>query len=405
MNRIEKIKYEAERISSYITEVRRSLHMCPEPGMEEWETSEFIKKELEKNKIKTQSMCGSGIAAVISGKYPGKTLLYRADMDALPIQEETKLSYASRNPGQMHACGHDIHMACAVGTAILVNRMKNELHGNLKIMFQPCEEKQPGGAEGMLAEGILDDPVVDAACAIHVCPDYVSGTFGVSEGIVTSSPSWFEVYVLGRGGHASEPEKCIHPMDAAVEIYTKFQKFAREYQGEDKTVICTTILQGGNAQNIIPDTCRLAGTVRTYSDRDTRVIKNKLEEICRETENSTEAKCRISYRTSMNPIYNSSELAALMRGTISEVHGTSAFPKEPVLFRGGEDFAFIADRVPALLMFAGCARRDEKKSFPLHNARFCPDENMIVPTIEVMTEFVFRYLDDARVERSESNGD
>ncbi len=392
MNHTERIKFEAESLSEYVTTVRRSLHMCPEPGMEEWNTSNLIKAELEKNGIKTQSMCETGITALISGRYPGKTLMYRADMDALPIEEETKLSYSSKNPGQMHACGHDIHMACAVGTAILVNRMKDELHGNLKLMFQPCEEKQPGGAEKMLKEGILDNPRVDAACAIHVCPDYPAGTFSVNEGMATASPSWFEVHVSGKGGHASEPEKCIHPLDAAVQIYTEIQKLARKYHGAEKTVVCTTILHGGNTQNIIPDTCELAGTVRTYSDRDTDTIKNKLEEICRDAEKTTGAVCKISYRTSMNPVYNSLKLTAVMRESVSEMRGIDGFPKKSVFFRGGEDFAHVSDRIPALLMLAGCAGQNGAGNYPLHNARFCPDEGMIIPTIEVMTEFVFRYL-------------
>ena len=244
----------------------------------------------------------------------------------------------------------------------------------------------------MIEAGILEHPKVDAAFALHVLPDFFAGHYLADIGAVTAAPSWFEIEVEGRGGHASEPEKCINPMDSASRIYLEIQKLHHHYaKAANKTVVCPTMFHSGNAQNIIPDLCTISGTVRTFSEDDISKIHQDLKVICSQEEEGSGARCTLHFRTSMNSVVNHPEMTRLMRETIQSMYGDSALEKRPFYFTGGEDYAFISDLVPSVFLFVG-AGRIEKENYPLHNSKFCPDEGMIAPTINLLSHFVQKYL-------------
>lgn len=386
-------KVDQEEDWEHLLQVRRELHQNAELGLKEYKTSQIIMRELDRLGIPSERIYGTGVTAVIKGAHEGRTLLYRADMDALPIAEGTGLPFASKNPKVMHACGHDIHMICALGVAEMITRLKENMHGNLKLVFQPCEENIPGGAKQMIEEGILDWPKVDGAFAIHVLPDIPAGHYLAETGEVTAAPSWFEIEVIGRGGHASEPEKCINPLDSVSRIYQKIKELQVSYAGTSKkAVISPTMLHGGNAQNIIPDNCTLAGTVRTFCREDIEKIKVHLKKVCEMEEKTGDVKCTLHFRTSMNSVVNHPDMTRRMRNTICSMYGSSALEKREFCFMGGEDYAFISDRVPSVFLFAGSGNEDGGEAYPLHNSRFCPNERMIRPTVNLLCQFVWGYL-------------
>ena len=382
-----------EYIKSIIKEVvdlRRELHRYPELGLEEYKTSEIIEAELRKLGMHIEKMCHTGIVGTIKGKYEGPVLLYRADMDGLPIKEETGLSFASQNEGAMHACGHDLHMACALGTARVLDHFRDRLHGSVKFMFQPCEERQPGGAKQMIEAGVLERPWVDAAIGMHVTPDIETGRFFVASGGVTSSPSWFEIAITGRGGHASYPEQCIDPLKVGHYIYEKISTLEATYR-ERQAVISVTMFHGGETQNVISETCQMAGTVRTFSENQTETIRAALVDVCRKAEENSGARVEIAFRTSMNSVYNQSDMAERMRRVIDRELGTDALETKPWVFMGGEDFAEISDRVPSFFLFSGVGDKRKSMRFPLHSSKFYADENMMESAIRVISWFLLTF--------------
>lgn len=386
-----------ERVEAYIksiikevVDLRREFHQYPELGLEEYKTSERVESELRKIGLNTEKMHHTGIVATIKGKYEGPVLLYRTDMDGLPIKEETGLSFASRNEGVMHACGHDLHMACAVGTARVIHHFRDRLHGSVRFMFQPCEERQPGGAKQMIEAGVLENPQVDAAIGMHVTPDVEAGHFFALSGGVTSSPSWFEITITGKGGHASCPEQCIDPIKAGHYIYGKISRLGEIYR-KKRAVISVTMFHGGEVQNVIPETCQMAGTVRTFSSDKTEMIRTDLMDVCAEAERFFGVKVDISFRTSMNSVYNHPDMAERMKRIICRELGSDALETDPWVFMGGEDFAEISDRVPAFFLFSGVGGKENSPKFPLHNPRFYADENMLEPAIRVISRFLLTF--------------
>ncbi|WP_442878314.1 M20 metallopeptidase family protein, partial [Cetobacterium sp.] len=261
-------------------EIRRELHQNPEIGFHEFKTAALIKKELDKLGIPYKGeVAKTGVVGLIEGKYPGKTVLLRADMDALPIHEETDCEYKSKIPGMMHACGHDGHVAGLLGAAMILNELKDEISGNIKLVFQPAEEG-PGGAKPMIEEGILENPKVDAAFGCHLWPSYPSGKIIFKEQEMMAHPTAFEIEIQGVGGHGSLPEKTVDPIIVGCQAVINFQNIiSRNISTLTPAVLSCCSIKSGEAGNVIPDTLTIKGTIRTFDENLTAEILERMDQI------------------------------------------------------------------------------------------------------------------------------
>ncbi|MBI3723857.1 amidohydrolase, partial [bacterium] len=267
------LSHETRASAGELTRIRRAIHRRPERGFEEKETAKLIRSKLAGWGIEHRPLCGTGTVALVRGARKGPTLLLRADMDALPLTELNRVPYASEIPGVMHACGHDGHVAMALGAARLLAKRRASLKGNVKIMFQPAEEG-PGGAEPMLEAGLLEKPTVDAAFAIHLWNDLPVGKVGVRAGAVFASQDEFRLRVLGKGGHGAAPHQTTDPIAIAAQIVTACQTIVSRRVDPVKTAVVTFgKIEGGTRHNIIPDSVYLEGTVRSIE----RGVRRQLE--------------------------------------------------------------------------------------------------------------------------------
>jgi len=278
MSTIENIKQLAHQYFDDVISFRRHLHQHPELSFQEFKTSEYVCSILDKHHITyTKGIVETGIVAIIEGKNPSKkTILLRADLDALPIEEQNKVEYKSQNTGVMHACGHDVHTASVLGTAIILNQLKNEFEGTVKIMFQPGEEVLPGGSSLMIKEGVLQNPKVDVAIAQHVFPSMEVGKVGFREGMYMASTDELHITITGKGGHAAMAGDYNNPLVVAAHIITEIEKqfpftidnegVARNTQNNIPTVIAFGKIEGKGATNVIPESVYLAGTFRTMDE-------------------------------------------------------------------------------------------------------------------------------------------
>ncbi|MCL2558702.1 MAG: amidohydrolase, partial [Treponema sp.] len=250
----EKIKALVEKHHGEATKIRQAIHMNPELGFEEHETAKLIAQTLEKHGIKARTgVAKTGVVGLIEGARPGKTVLLRADMDALAMTEEADVPYKSRKPGVMHACGHDGHVAGLLLCAMALNEMKGEMRGNVKLMFQPAEEMKGGGALPMIEEGVLEYPKVDAAFGCHLWGDGIEGQVRVRSGPTMASPDEFHIKIIGKGGHGASPHKAVDPVPLAAQVIMAFQTLAsRRVDPLEPVVISICAVRGGTVHNIIP---------------------------------------------------------------------------------------------------------------------------------------------------------
>ncbi|WP_314327851.1 M20 family metallopeptidase, partial [Fusobacterium pseudoperiodonticum] len=276
----EKIKKLSEKYLERVMELRRELHKYPELGFDLFKTAEIVKKELDRIGIPYKSeIAKTGIVATIKGGKPGKTVLLRADMDALPITEESRCGFKSTHEGKMHACGHDGHTAGLLGVGMILNELKDELSGNIKLLFQPAEE-EPGGAKPMIDEGVLENPKVDAAFGCHIWPSIKAGHVAIKDGAMMSHPTTFEIIFQGKGGHASQPEKTVDTVMVACQTVVNFQNIiSRNISTLRPAVLSCCSIHAGEAHNIIPDKLVLKGTIRTFDEGITDQIVDRMDEI------------------------------------------------------------------------------------------------------------------------------
>jgi len=265
---MDNIKEAVASITDEIIAIRRDIHAHPELGFEEHRTAGLVEKYLQNQGIKTERVAGTGVVGMIEGGSSGPVLMLRADLDALPVEEANDVSYCSTSPGVMHACGHDAHTAILLGAAKILNEMKDQLPGSIKLIFQPNEEN--AGALHMIEEGVLDNPPVDAVMGLHLWTPLPSGKLGICEGAVMGGLDIFKILVRGVGGHTGYPEAAVDPIIAAADIVQSAQRIqTREISLSKPTVIMFGMINGGTKANIIPDTVTLEGSIRTlYADSD-----------------------------------------------------------------------------------------------------------------------------------------
>lgn len=377
---------EAKSLQSELAEIRREIHRNPETGFDIPKTKAFVKKKLEEMGYSPVEMGKAGIVALAGGKTPGKTLLLRADMDALNMDEQADVDYRSTVPGKMHGCGHDMHTAMLLGAAKLLKAHESEICGTVKLEFQPAEEIFQGSPD-MLAAGLLEDPKVDAAMMIHVTAGMPlpSGTFMVAGGGISStSCEQYHITVKGKGGHGSTPHEAIDPITAAAHMHIALQEInSRELEGNQFGIFTTGRFEAGKASNVIPDTAEMWGTIRT-TDPDNAVgklIKTRMEQICGGIAAAFRCEVKTEFYDFCPCMVIDPALAADTLGYMKSLFGESAIDLSVVsggkAGGGSEDFAFVSHHVPTVSMFLTAGSSKDGYTFGQHHPQVRFDDSVL----------------------------
>lgn len=389
-----------------LTALRRDFHMHPELGFQEFRTAEVVEEYLQGIGLETGRAAGTGVVAVLEGQDPdGPVLLLRADMDALPITEEQSCSYKSRNPGVMHACGHDAHLAMLLVVAKLLTGMRNRIKGKIKFVFQPNEEI--AGAEKMIEEGVLKNPKVDAAMGMHIWTPLPSGTFGIKVGAVTSSMEVFTVTIHGRGGHTGYPESAVDPILAAAAVVQGIQQVqTRRISAMKPTIIMFGKIQGGSKSNIIPDEVVLEGTIRylySVAPEDPEHPLRWFTDTVNSISNAHGCSCTVDSYHENDAVVNDAVMARLAGRAAAETAGSSRVTEHATM--ACEDFAAFAARVPSVFTFLGTASETAGSTYPHHNPRFAIDEETLPAGVEFLLRSALHYFsDEAEAETGTGTG-
>lgn len=335
----------------------------------------------------------TGVVALIKGGKPGKTVLLRADMDALPINEETECEYKSLVPGVMHACGHDGHVAGLLGAAMILNELKENISGNIKLVFQPAEEG-PGGAKPMIDEGILENPKVDAAYACHLWPNYPAGKILFKDGNLMAHPTGFDIEINGIGGHGSTPEKTVDPVIIGCQAIINFQNIiSRNISAMQPAVLSCCSIKAGEAGNVIPDKLSIKGTIRTFDENLTTDILNKMNSILEGLCNAYGASYNFTIERMYPTLKNDSNLFTSTKSSLVNVVGENnvILMSEPLM--GSEDFSYISNKVPSNFFFIGIKESQEEIETLLHHPRLKWDDKHLEVSSRALAQVAYDYLE------------
>lgn len=388
-----KIRSEVAGLTGEVIALRRTFHRYPELGFQEYRTSEIIADYLEECGLAVRRIAKTGVVGLLFGKMPGRTLLLRADMDALPITEQNEVDYRSLNEGVMHACGHDGHMAMLLAAAKILAGYKDRLNGNIKFVFQPNEEI--AGARTMIEEGVLDDPRVDAALAAHLWTPIKTGAFGIASGAVMAAHDNFKLVITGKGGHTSSPQCAVDPIIAAAGIIQTVQTVqTREIDALTPNQVIFGRIQGGTAPNIIPGAVELEGSLRWLCKDDPDSGENLRQRFERIVGGLCEA-----YRTGYSLEFIPSNPALVNDAAMAELvaraaEKTAVCPDSIVdsVCMAGEDFAEFALEAPAALYFIGTGNREKQTDWPHHHPRFNIDEDSLAYGVEMHLRTALLFL-------------
>jgi amidohydrolase len=374
--------------------IRRDLHQHPELGYQEVRTSARVAEILKSLGLEVKTgVSKTGVVGLLQGEHPGKTILLRADMDALPVQEENETPYASQNSGVMHACGHDGHTSMLLMAAKVLAQRRGRLRGNVKFMFQPAEEG-PGGAKPMIEAGVLKDPTVEAALGIHLWNDLLLGQIGVQSGPIMASTDQLEIIIRGKGGHGAKPQAAVDPIVAAAHVITALQTLiSRERDPLKAVVLSIGAIQGGEAFNVIPSEVKLLGTVRTLSEDLFEAMPGRIERVVQGATAALGAKGEVRYTRLYPSTVNDVGMAGLVEGVATELVGEERIVRHPATM-GGEDMSFFLNEVPGCYFFIGSSNPDRSLDYPHHHPRFDFDEAALGVGIEMLTRTVETYLNE-----------
>ncbi len=363
---------------------RRRLHQEPELGFREQVTARLITDELTAWGVPHQAgIAETGVVATITGERPGPVLAIRADMDALPIQEENEVSYRSRRDGRMHACGHDGHVAIALGTAYYLAHHRQELAGTVKIIFQPAEEG-PGGAQPMIEAGVLTNPPVEAIIGLHLWNNLPLGTVGVRPGALMAAVETFACEVLGQGGHGAMPHQTVDSVLVGADIVRALQSIvSRNLDPLKAGVVTVGEFHSGTALNIIADTAFLRGTVRYFDPSLHNFFQPRLEQTIAGVCAAHGAKFVLDYQRVYPPLVNDPWITDLVHSVATEVLEVPARLTSDCQTMGGEDMAFFLEAVPGCYFFLGAANPDQGLAYPHHHPRFDFDERALGLGVEM----------------------
>ena len=366
---------EAQELIPALETIFCTLHEHPELGNEETQTSSLIRRRLEDLGIEYAVMAGTGTAAIIRGGRPGRTIGFRADIDALPITEETGLPYASQTPGVMHACGHDGHAAVLLSAARLLAGMRDELRGEARFIFQHAEEVPPGGAAEMVQAGVVDG--VEEVYGLHFTSSLPTGRFGVRSGVLTSATDRFDITVKGKGGHSAIPQECVDPVVIGAQIVLALQGIiSRRLDPSQVAVLSICQVSGGSAYNIIPHTIQLTGSVRTFDKTVRENVRLWIEETARGIAQAQKGDIDFGYSYGYGCVVNDPALTEAAAAVIRETFGPQAVvpigPQMP-----GEDFCHFLEKCPGFFVEVGAASPEKGITAPHHNPLYQLDEDAL----------------------------
>ena len=383
---------EPEQLSRLLVRVRRHLHRNPELGLHEFKTSRFIREVLETHGLTVVGpLAETGLYTDIVGHHHGPTVAYRADIDALPIQDQKRVAYKSINKGIAHLCGHDAHTAMAIGVAVYLDHHRDQIHGTVRVFFQPNEEGIPSGAPLMVRDGVLEG--VDAVFASHVDPTVEAGRFGLMNGAVTASADRFRVRVVaGSTGHSARPHQATDPIWIATQIISDMYKMLGRISDPRKpAVIAICRMHAGEAYNVIPDEAEFGGTFRCTANEDREVFKGRIEQTAKYVGEGHGARVEVDFDLGSPPVVNDSNLVSVLREIILEEHGPEAVYDIPVPSMGAEDFAHYLEHVPGMLIRIGtCSSPDT--AYVLHDSRFDIEEDVLAPASMTISKALIRVL-------------
>jgi amidohydrolase len=379
----------AQRIEPALIEIRRDIHAHPELGFEEVRTAGVVARELDRLGIAHRTGIGkTGVVGLIEGGRPGPVLAIRADMDALPIQETSGLAFASTRSGLMHACGHDIHTTTLLGVAAVLKDLAPQLAGTVKLVFQPAEEGL-GGMRAMIDDGVMDGPKVDLALGFHNHPDMPVGTFGYVHGACLAASDRFDIVVRGKSGHAAYPHTAVDPLVAAAMLVAQLQTVvSREVKPTQPAVVTVGAIHGGTTYNIIPDTCLIKGTVRTLHPEARDAAEAGIKRLAGGMLESMRVACDVDYRRGVPPLRNDESVLGPTVAAVRRQFGEVIGEFEPSL--GGEDFALMADLVPAFQLRVGSSQPG--RADRLHNSAYQPDERCIGFGVQALSRAALELL-------------
>ncbi|WP_299485230.1 M20 family metallopeptidase [Acaryochloris sp. IP29b_bin.137] len=371
---------------------RRHLHQYPELGFKEHLTAKFVAQRLTEWGIAHQTgIAETGIVATIAGEQPGPVLAIRADMDALPIQEENPVSYRSRHDGIMHACGHDGHTAIALGTARYLSQHRQDFAGTVKLIFQPAEES-PGGAKPMIEAGVLKNPEVDAIIGLHLWNNLPLGTVGVKSGPLMAAVDLFECKIQGKGGHGAMPHQTTDAVVISAQVVNALQTIvARHVNPLDSAVVTVGQLHAGTASNVIADSSFMSGTVRYFDPDLAHRIEPRMQDILTGVCQSWGATYDLNYWRLYPPVINDAAIADLIRSVSTDVMETPAGVVPNCQTMGGEDMSFFLQAVPGCYFFLGSANTERGLAYPHHHPQFDFDETALAMGVEIFVRCVERF--------------
>ena len=389
------INKKVEEIKGKLIKFRREIHSSPELGGCEKNTAAFISGILEDNDIELiRGVAGHGVVGLLRGSGE-KTIALRADMDALPMQDKKETEYSSRVSGVMHACGHDVHTAILIGSAIVLGSMRDRLKGNIKFIFQPAEESADGGACDMIKAGVLDGITPSAIVALHCYPELEVGRIAHKPGMMTAAADRIRIVVKGKSAHASRPHQSVDAVLVSSMVINAIHHIvSRQMDPLHAAVISIGTIRGGCAENIIADYVEMEGTVRTLDEEMREKMPEIIENTIRGVTDSVGAGYEFYYECWCPPVINDSSVDEMIKKSATDILGKENVVEMHQPMMGAEDFAFFTEKIPGALFRLGTSNREKGLVAPLHNSRFDVDEESIVIGTKLMSWIAARYVND-----------
>ncbi|MDR9417794.1 M20 family metallopeptidase [Gracilimonas sp.] len=388
-----KIKKLSEEYLQYAIKTRWYLHQNPELSFKEFETTKFIKSELEKLDIPHESSLETGCIGIIEGGIKSdRVIALRADIDALPILEEgeAKSAFISKNKGVAHCCGHDAHTANLLAAAKILKELQDEIEGKVLLIFQPGEEKLPGGGKLLTETGFLQKQGVDAIYGLHTSPMYAVGTMATKAGPLMASTSEFEVEIYGKGGHAARAHEAIDPVVLAAQYVNAVQTIAsRNVDPTEPVVVTIGKIEGGSAHNIIPESVKLWGTARTLSPDTEKLVIEKLDALAKGITESAGGNYHFEFNRGYPAVINSEKESQTVLNSARTLFGEEAAIEMMRPIMAGEDFAFYQQQFPGAFFFVGSGSEEADSKYPWHHSKYNVDDRFFEVATPLMVSLVF----------------
>jgi amidohydrolase len=394
------LRDEIDEIMPGVVADRRDFHEHPELAFQEVRTASIVADRLRALGVEDvrTGIAQTGVTGLIHGRGPGKgkTVLLRADMDALPILEENDVEYRSQTPGVMHACGHDAHTAMLLSVSRLLMDRRDQFAGTVKVLFQPAEESPPGGAKPMIDAGVLEDPKVDAAFGLHIDQDNPVGVIELRSGPAMAAADRFHMVIRGKGGHGAKPQDSVDPIVIGAQIVTALQTLvARVVDPTEEAVVTVGTFQAGLAFNVIPDTAELGGTVRTFNAKNRDLLEERIGTLARGIAVAMGGDIDFTYTRGYPATVNHPEMTDLVREEAARVVGEEGVRQAPLMM-GAEDFSYFLEAVPGAFWFVGSQNPERGLVWGHHHPRFDLDEAALAIGMESMANVALRYLGESR---------